>query len=280
MYSWGGHEARPVYVRMPAFLKDLREALVEQSQYHELLYQMARRDLLLRYKQTVLGFAWAIFTPLVNTIIFSVVFTRVAPIETPVPYPIFAYCGLLVWNFTAASLRFSVNALTANAMLVGKVYFPRELLPLSAILVSLVDLAVGALLLVGLCAYYGVVPSWTLVALPALLIIQIAFTTALALLLSMANLFFRDVKYLFDVVINVWMFATAVVYPADALEGRLRVLLEINPMTPIVESYRAVVLLGDWPPASLGIWALLVFLLLAVATVVFHRAEDRFAESV
>ena len=115
----------------------------EQLEYRELLYQMTLRDLLLRYKQTVMGFGWAVFMPLVNTAVFSVIFTRVAIIETPVPYPLFAFCGFLFWNFFASSLRFSVLSLTGNSNLVTKVYFPREIFPFSAVLVCLVDLAVG-----------------------------------------------------------------------------------------------------------------------------------------
>src|SRR5947208_15333374 len=103
--------------------------LSEQVHYRELLYQMTRRDLLLRYKQTVMRFGWAIFMPLVNTVVFSVIFTRVAPINVGIPYPLFAYCGLFTWNFFASSLRFSVSSLTANANLVTKVYFPREIFP-------------------------------------------------------------------------------------------------------------------------------------------------------
>src|SRR3954469_13711227 len=122
-------------------LADVREIVSEQIAYRELLVQMTYRDLLLRYKQTVMGFGWAIFMPLVNTIMFSVIFTRVAPINTGLPYPLFAYSGLLAWNFFAASLRFAVASLTSNPNLVTKVYFPREIFPLSAVLVTLVDTA-------------------------------------------------------------------------------------------------------------------------------------------
>ena len=120
----------------------LMEVVAEQWEYRELLVRMTARDLLLRYKQTVMGFGWAIFMPLVNTAIFSVIFTRVAPIDVGMPYPLFAFCGLVAWNFFASSLRFSVTSLTSNPSLVTKVYFPREIFPFSAVLVSLVDFAV------------------------------------------------------------------------------------------------------------------------------------------
>jgi len=126
--------------------EELREILREQFEFRELLYQIAARDLLLRYKQTAMGFAWALLTPALNTVVFSVVFMRVARVETRVPYPLFAYTGLVVWTFTASALRFAVVSLTANTTLVTKVYFPREIFPFSAIVISLVDSAVATLL--------------------------------------------------------------------------------------------------------------------------------------
>src|SRR5713226_3745813 len=134
---------------------DVREMIAEQFTYRDLLVQMTKRDLLLRYKQTFMGFGWAIFMPLVNTAVFSVIFTRVAPIATDVPYPVFAYCGLCAWNFLASSLRFAVNSLTSNANLVSKVFFPREIFPVSSTLVSLVDFGVSSVVLVVMMAYYG-----------------------------------------------------------------------------------------------------------------------------
>src|SRR5437867_1524018 len=121
---------------MSALVSDVREMVAELVEYRELLTQMTRRDLILRYKQTIMGFGWAVFMPLVNTAVFSIIFTRVAPIDTGVAYPLFAYCGLLAWNFSASSMRFSVNSLVSNLNLVTKVYFPRELFPLSSMLVG------------------------------------------------------------------------------------------------------------------------------------------------
>src|SRR5262245_35609735 len=117
---------------MKQLIADCRVMFGEQSQYRERLYERTRRDLLIRYKQTIMGFGWAVFMPLVNTAVFSVIFTRVAPIETAVPYPLFAFCGLLAWNFSASTLRSSVTSLTSNSGLVTKVYFPREIFPFSA----------------------------------------------------------------------------------------------------------------------------------------------------
>lgn len=258
----------------------IREIVVEQLEFRELLYQLTSRDLLLRYKQTAMGLAWALLTPVANTIIFTLVFTRVAPVSTPVPYPLFAYCGLLAWNFTASALRFAVNSLTANTNLVTKVYFPREIFPFAAVAVSFVDFVVAASLLLALMVFYGVRPQPSLALLPAVILVHAACTAALALILSMGNLFYRDVKYLIEIALTIWMFTSAVVYPADHLTGWFGAIVRANPMTSIVEAYRNVVLYGQ-PPGAGFAWAALISLLaLPAAWLLFHRSEFQFAERI
>jgi ABC-type polysaccharide/polyol phosphate export permease len=266
---------------MAHLLTDVTEMITEQFQFRELLYQMTKRDLLLRYKQTAMGVGWAVFMPLVNTIVFSVIFMRVAPINTGVPYPLFAFCGLFTWNLFASSLRFAVNSLTTNPNLVTKVFFPREIFPFAATLVSLVDFVVSSVVLAGGMAYYHIVPGAMVLFLPAVLAAHLAFTLAMALLLSMANLFYRDVKYLFEIVLTVWMFVTAVLYPSSLVGGKLGLVMRLNPMTPIVEAYRAVLLYGRSPftPDFLAATAL-SFAMLGVSWVLFHRAEYQFAENI
>ena len=264
-----------------ALVSELREIVREQYDFRELLYQMTRRDLLLRYKQTLMGFGWAIFMPLVNTAVFSVIFTRVAPLDVGMPYPLFAYCGLLAWNFSASSFRFAVTSLTANASLVTKVYFPREIFPISAVVVSLVDFAVGATVLVALMIYYQVVPTTAILALPWVLAVHLMFTLSISLLLAMANLFYRDVKYLFELVLTVWMFMSAVLYPVHQVGGWMGRLMALNPMTPILDGYRDVVLRGVAPdPAAFAITTVISAVLLLAAWLIFHRAEFAFAENV
>jgi lipopolysaccharide transport system permease protein len=264
-----------------ALAGDLREIVREQYDFRELLYQMSRRDLLLRYKQTLMGFGWAIFMPLVNTAVFSVIFTKVAPLDVGMPYPVFAYCGLLAWNFSASSLRFAVTSLTANASLVTKVYFPREIFPISAVLVSMVDFAVGSSVLIALMAYYGIVPTAAIFALPWVVAVHVMLTLSIALALSMANLFYRDVKYLFELVLTVWMFMSAVLYPVSQVGGWMGRLMAVNPMTPILDAYRDVLLRGVPPdPAVFGATTLASALALVAAWIVFHRAEFAFAENV
>jgi len=264
---------------MSKIAADIKEMFQEQREFRELLYVMTRRDLMLRYKQTIMGFGWAVFMPLLNTILFSVIFARIAQLDVGVAYPVFAYCGLLAWNLTASALRFSVMSLTANINLVAKVYFPREIFPFSAVLVSTVDFAVGAILLAGFMIWYQVPVKASILFLPVVLLVQITFTAGVALFLAMANLFYRDVKYLFEVVVTLWMFASSVLYPLDSVSGAAGVVLSLNPMTPILDAYRDVILFGRLPPmgefAALATASLAV---LMVAWVIFHRSEYQFAE--
>ena len=264
-----------------ALTADLREMFAEQIEFRELLYQMTWRDLLLRYKQTVMGFAWAIFMPLVNTAVFSVVFMRVAPLDVGVPYPVFAYSGLLAWNFFASAIRFSVTSLTSNSNLVTKVYFPREIFPFSAVVVSTVDFVIGAVPLVLMMMYYRIPVTPALAFLPVVIAVQVMFTAGVALLLAMANLFYRDVKYLFEVLITVWMFATSVLYPIDLVGGRTGALLRLNPMTPIIDAFRTVLLKGTLPhPVPFAAAAMVSVVVFAGGWLLFHRAEFQFAENI
>jgi ABC-type polysaccharide/polyol phosphate export permease len=260
-------------------MNKLREVIAEQWEYRELLVRMTSRDLLLRYKQTVMGFGWAIFMPLVNTAIFSVIFTRVAVIDVGRPYPVYAFCGLVAWNFFSSALRFSVTSLTSNPSLVTKVYFPREIFPFSAVLVSLVDFAVSAVVLAGIMWWYHVVPGWSLLLLPLVVTVLVIFTAATALMLAMGNLFYRDVKYLFEIVIAVWMFATSVVYPIGRVGGRLGAALALNPMTHIIDAFRAVILEGRVPDHAFAITAAASLVAFVAAWLLFHAAEFDFAEN-
>ena len=260
-------------------MSPIREILAEQWEYRELLVRMTMRDLLLRYKQTAMGLGWAMFMPLVNTAIFSVIFTRVATIDVGAPYPVYALCGLVAWNFFASALRFSVISLTSNPSLVTKLYFPREIFPFSAVLVALVDFAVASLLLVALMIYYGIGVTWSLLFLPAIVGALVIFTAAIALLLAMGNLFYRDVKYLFEIVISVWMFASSVVYPVGRVGGKLGAMLALNPMTHLIDAFRAVIIDGVAPGPAFAVTALLSVVLFISSWLLFHSAEFEFAEN-
>ena len=249
--------------------------------HRELLMSLVRRELTLRYRYAPLGVAWALLLPLMTTLIFSVVFTRVVHLDVGTPYPLFAYTGLLVWYLTAAAIRMSSVSLSGQASLITKVYFPRELLPLSSLLTALADFAVGGGFLIALLVGYGVRPTWALLGLPMVLAVQLIFTAGLILLASMGSLLYRDLRPLIDVALTVWMYATAVLYPVDRIEGPIGALLATNPMTVIIESYRDVLLRGQLPAAiPLGLITLLACATLVGGWTLFRRAEGSFAERI
>lgn len=261
-------------------LSRLRTMVTEQVTYRELLIEMTRSDLLLRYKQAIMGIAWAFFMPLGNTLVF-VALRRVAHFETNVPYPIFVYSGLLAWHFSAAAWRFASTSLTSNVSLMTRINFPREIFPFSAVLVALVDFAVGALPLVGLMVYYRIALAPAVLFLPVVLLVHVTFTAALALLLAMANLFFRDVKYLFEIGVSVWMFASGVVYPVHEVTGPLGAVMRANPMTPIIDGYRDVLMRGVLPDLhTFGIVGGISLAVFVMAWFWFHATEPTFAEVV
>jgi len=253
----------------------------EQAEYIELLRAIVRRDLSLRYRNAILGFGWAVFAPLLQVIVFTLVFTRVAPLDTGMPYPVYAYAGLLVWTMFASALRAAASSLTANPDLVTKVYFPREVLPFSAVLVAVLDFAVASVVMALLMAYYDVGVGWSLLFLPIVVLVHVAFTAGVALIVAMAHLFYADVKYVFELVLLVWMFGSSVLYPIDGMGGTLGVIMRLNPMTPIIEAYRDVLLRNTLPaPGPFAGVAVVALLTLGLGWLLFHRAEFRFAEEI
>jgi ABC-type polysaccharide/polyol phosphate export permease len=253
----------------------------ELYDYRELLFSIVRRDLTVRYKQTVLGFAWAVFVPLLNMLVFTAVFTRVVPLQLDVPYPIYAYVGLVPWTFFAAALNASTASLVGNTALINKVYFPREIFPLSTVALTFVDFGVASTIFAVLMAFYRIAPGWTALLVPVVIVVQLAFTTGLGLLLAMGNLYYRDVRYLTSTLLTVWMFATSVVYPVERVGGALGTLLSLNPMTPIIDAYRSLLLRHELP--ALGPFAaasMVAFTTLTIGWILFHRSEHRFAELV
>jgi len=264
----------------------IKEMFREISGSWELLANFTKRNLKVRYAQSVLGVAWAVALPVSLMLVFTFLFRRIARVDTgDVPYPIFVYFGLAPWSFFATSLKQSTGSLVANANLVTKVYFPREVLPASAVLACLVDLAVAFAFLGVLMLAFGVAPSPYALLVPVVVIVQLAFTMGCALMLSAGNLFWRDIRYILEFVLTVWMFLTPVVYPAqlalERLPGRLRLLFLANPMAPIIVAYRDLALHGRLPqrgPFLAG--AAVSFATLLLGWYLFHRAEYRFAEAI
>ncbi len=249
--------------------------------YRDLLYFLTWRDISVRYKQTVLGFLWAILQPFLTMVVFAIFLGRLAGMPSDgVPYPVFSYLGLLPWTYFSGAVTRAGTSVVGNAHLLTRVYFPRVLVPLSATLSALVDFAIASLVLGGLMAWYGMVPARTAVLLVPLAALTALAATGIGMWLAALNVRYRDVQHAIPFVMQLWMFATPVVYPTSLVPAGWRPLFALNPMTGIVEAYRAAVLgtALDW--SSLGISALSAAVLAALGAWQFHRMEQSFADQV
>ena len=247
--------------------------------YRELLYVLTMRDIKVRYKQTVLGFAWAIIQPVMMMVVFSIFFGHLAQMPSDGhPYPIFVFAGLLPWSFFANSITASANSLVGSAGLLSKVYFPRLIIPLSSIGSGLVDFVIATAILLLLMIYYGV--SWTPNLLIAPVVVAGIVFTALGVgtLLAALNVSYRDFRYVIPFMVQFWMFATPVVYPASLVPEQWRWLLFLNPMAGFVEAFRAAFLGQQIKYAAIGISIAVALLVFLAAVMYFERVERRFAD--
>lgn len=254
--------------------------LREVWSYHELLYFLIKRDLKIRYKQTILGGLWAIIQPLFTMIIFTIFFGKLAKIPSDgIPYPIFVYAGLLPWTYFSNAVSNSGNSLVGNANLISKVYFPRLLVPGSAVLSALMDFAVSLMVLVGLMLYYRVAPGPGMALFPILILLTVLCSLGVGLWLSALNAQYRDIRYAIPFLIQIWLFVSPVIYPVSLVKGKFQWLLALNPMGGIITAYRAS-LLGhqpiDW--LLLGISTLMVIILFVSGLFYFRRMEKVFAD--
>lgn len=259
-----------------------RIELRELWEYRELLYFLTWRDLKVHYKQTALGAAWAVIQPLFMMIVFSVFFGRLARVPSDgIPYPVFTFCALLPWQVFANALSASSNSLVGNQNLITKVYFPRLVVPIAAVLGGLVDFAISFFILVAMLFAYGIVPGWQVFALPAFILLAIMTALAVGLWLSALNVQYRDVRYTTNFLIQFWLFATPVAYPSSIVPGQWRVLYGLNPMVGVVEGFRWC-LLGnrESPSALVLVSAAVVSLLLVGGLFYFRRMEQQFADVV
>jgi homopolymeric O-antigen transport system permease protein len=255
----------------------------ELWRYRELLVTFAWRNVLVRYKQTALGFAWAILQPFFLMIVFTLFFSRLGHISGHgIPYPIFAYTGLLPWTFFSTSLTQSAQSLIANQNLLRKIYFPRLIIPLSTIITAFVDFAVASVVLAGMMVYYGVYPDpIRLLALPLLVALNFATALGVGLILSSINVVYRDVQYVMPFLAQAWLFATPSVYLAASFSGVGHALLGLNPMQGVVGGFRWAVLgSGVFPGSTLAVSAGIGVGLLGCGLVAFRRLEPTFADVV
>ncbi|HYP02595.1 MAG TPA: ABC transporter permease [Pyrinomonadaceae bacterium] len=247
--------------------------------YRELLYFLTWRDIKVRYKQTALGAAWAIIQPLATMFIFTLVFNRLAGLDTGrIPYPLFAYTGLLLWTFFANAVTNSTNSLINNTNLITKVYFPRAFIPAAAVGAGLVDFGIGAGILVGLVAYYGIAPGWGVMLLPLFLLLAVLLALAFGMLISALTVKYRDLRHALPFVIQFWMFASPVIYPSSQVPGGWRILIMLNPLTGIIEGFRAALVGGTLDRAAVLLSVVVTLALLAVSFYLFRRIEETFAD--
>jgi len=256
--------------------------LREVWEYRELLFFLVWRDIKVRYKQTALGATWAVLQPFLTMVVFSIFFGSLAKIPSDgIPYPIFAYTALLPWQLFAHALTESGNSLVGNRQLITKVYFPRLVIPISAVLAGLVDFAIAFGVLLCMMFYYGIVPTAAILTLPLFLVLATATALAVGLWLSALNVEYRDVRYTIPFLTQFWLFATPIAYPSSLVPERWRALYGLNPMAGVVEGFRWALLGKTGAPGSLVIVSfLIVSATLIGGLVYFRRMEKTFADVV
>lgn len=248
-------------------------------QYRDLLYILTMRDIKVRYKQTALGAMWAIIQPLFTMLIFTLFFGRLAGMPSDnIPYPLFAYAGLLPWTFFSNAVTNSGNSLVGNSNLITKVYFPRMIIPMASVGSGLLDFLIAFGLLVVLMFYYGVGLSINILMLPVLVILTSLLAIGVGMWMSALNVKYRDIRYALPFLIQLGMFATPIIYPASLVPDKWRWLLALNPLTGQIEAYRAAFFGKPFDWLALGISTVLTFVILFYAAFMFKRMEKSFAD--
>jgi lipopolysaccharide transport system permease protein len=256
--------------------------LREIWEYRELLYFFTWRDIKVRYKQTVLGAAWAVIQPFFTMVVFSLFFGKLARVPSDgIPYPIFSYAALVPWTFFANGVTNSSNSLVGGGNLIKKIYFPRMVVPTASVLSGLVDFVIAFTVLVAMMLFYGVYPTGNIVWLPFLLVLAFATALGVGFWLSALNVQFRDVRYVTPFLVQFWLFATPIAYPSSLLGEPWRTLYGVNPMVGVVEGFRWALLGTDTAPGPIIIVSSLVaFGLLVGGAFYFRRLERTFADVV
>jgi homopolymeric O-antigen transport system permease protein len=247
--------------------------------YRELLYFLTIRDIKVRYKQTALGALWVIVQPLTMMLIVTLVFNRFARLDAgDMPYPLFAYSGLLLWVFFSNAIINATNSLTANTNLITKVYFPRIFIPAAAVAAGLVDLVIASVVFAALAAYYGVAPKWSALLLPAFALIATLLALAIGVMISALTVKYRDLRHALPFVLQFWMFASPIIYPTSIVPARWRWILVANPLAGIIQGFRAALTGSGFDWQAIGVAAALTLVLLVCSVYVFRRTEDTFAD--
>ena len=250
--------------------------------YRELLWVLTLREIQIRYKQSILGIAWAILQPLAMMLAFTLIFSLLLKVDTgDIPYPIFSYSGLLLWTFFSNSLTRAIPSLEANSPLIRKIYLPREFFPMSSVLGALFDFFISAVIFLGLMVYYHMGMTWNILYVIPILLIQMVFTFGLCFFASAVNVYYRDVKHALPFLIQIWMYAAPIIYPVSLVPERFQTYYYLNPMAGIIVNFRTVILEGALPNLTyLGIAAAGSIFLFIVGYLYFKRVEMEFADIV
>jgi len=249
--------------------------------YRELFYFLAWRDILVRYKQTVIGIAWAVIRPLLTTVVFVFVFGKLAKLPSDgVPYPILVFAALLPWQFFANAFAEAGNSLISNANMISKVYFPRLVVPASAVIVGLVDFLISGVMLVGLMLWYGVTPDWRILTLPVFLAVAVVASMGAGLWIAALNVQYRDFRYIIPFVVQLGLYVSPVGFSSAIVPEQWRLLYSLNPMVGVIDGFRWAILGGTnqlyWPGMSLSL--VLVLLIALTGVLYFRKMEKRFAD--
>ncbi|PZO43154.1 MAG: phosphate ABC transporter permease [Phormidesmis priestleyi] len=248
--------------------------------YRELFYFLAWRDILVRYKQTVIGIAWALIRPFLTMVVFTVVFGKLANLPSEVPYPILVFSAMLPWQFFSNSLSESSNSLINNANLISKVYFPRLVVPTSAVVVSFVDFMISGIILIGLMAWYDFVPSWRILMLPVFVVIAFIASVGAGLWLCSLNVQYRDFRYIVPFIVQFGLYISPVGFSSNIVPERWRLLYSLNPMVGVIDGFRWAIL-GDDSQIYMPGFLLSMGLVLAIFITgvgYFRRMERTFAD--
>jgi lipopolysaccharide transport system permease protein len=250
--------------------------------FRELIYFFVWRDIKVRYKQTAIGAAWAVLQPFMTMVVFSLFFGKLAKMDSHgLPYPIFYYSALLPWMYFATALQSATSVVVDQQQVITKVYFPRLILPISAVMAGLVDFAISFVVFLGMMVYYRTAPGWTIILFPAFLLLAVATALGVGLWLSALNAIYRDVRYVIPFIVQFWLFASPVAYPSTLVPQKWRWLYGLNPMAGVIEGFRwSLTGHGQPPSIMLAVSAATVLLLVAGGMAYFHRMEGTIADVV
>ncbi|MEW6183462.1 MAG: ABC transporter permease [Bacillota bacterium] len=251
----------------------------ELWEYRELLYFFVWRDIKVRYKQTVLGAAWAVIQPFMTMVVFSLFFGHLAKLPSDgLPYPIFYYSALLPWTYFASALTSATNIIVENQRVITKVYFPRIILPVASVMPGVVDFAIAFVILIGMMVYYHITPTMAVFTVIPFLLLAVATALSVGLWFTAMNAVYRDVRYVVPFLIQFWMFVSPVVYSSSLIPQKWRILYGLNPMAGVIEGFRWAVLGQGHPPELLGVSVLMVVFILIGGLLYFRRVEGTIAD--